>query len=207
MLQKSGYIASGNPLQDDTDIIEILKTKFCDKKNSSYNVKEIDESKVEALWAKMRLKKISSTDSSASFQMLCFKPNCEVFSAAPYLCTCDECLLVDYGSCDLFSNYKIDTHQLREVSLWSHNTEATDNFFLPVFIAAESSLDTVWLMKITNNTDITNDLIRDSYGNCVLAGQHWLKGCFSEKDNMVKNGYIYIVNKKHFTIFFKQSLL
>ena len=24
---------------------------------------------------------------------------------------------------------------------------------------------------------------------------------------MVKNGYIYIVNKKHFTIFFKQSLL
>ena len=42
-------IASGNPLQDDTDIIEILKTKFCDKTNSSYNVKEIDESKVEAL--------------------------------------------------------------------------------------------------------------------------------------------------------------
>ena len=128
-----------------------FNTKFCDKMSPSYNVKEIDESKVEALRAEMRLKKISSIEGSLSFQVLHFEPNCGVFSAAPYLCTCDQCLLVDYGSCDLFSNYKIDIHQLREVSLQSHDaeaTEATDNFFLPGSIvaiaAAKSSVDTVW---------------------------------------------------------------
>ena len=42
-------IASGNPLQDATDMVEFLKTKLCDKTNQLYNVKEIDESKVEAL--------------------------------------------------------------------------------------------------------------------------------------------------------------
>ena len=47
-------------------------------------------------------------------------------------------------------------------------------------------------MKITNDIAMTNDLIRDSYGNCVLARQHYLKGLghFLEKDNMVKNGNI-----------------
>ena len=67
--------------------------------------------------------------------------------------------------------------------------------------------DTVWFIKITNDIYMANNLIRDSYGNCVLAGQHYLKAHFSEKDNMVKNGYIYKVNEKHFTIFFKESIL
>ena len=49
---------------------------------------------------------------------------------------------------------------------------------------------------------MANDLIRDSYGNCVLNGQHYL-----EKDKMVKNGHIYIVNKNHFTILFKEPIL
>ena len=39
------------------------------------------------------------------------------------------------------------------------------------------------------------------------AGQHYLKVYFLKKDNMVKNGYIYNVNKKHFIIFFKESIL
>ena len=67
--------------------------------------------------------------------------------------------------------------------------------------AAESSVDTVWFIKITSDIDIANDLIRDSYG------KHYFKGHFIEKDNMVKNGYIYKVKKKHFTIFFKESIL
>ena len=67
--------------------------------------------------------------------------------------------------------------------------------------AAESSIDTVWFIKITSDIDMTNDLIRDSYG------KHYFKGHFIEKDNMVKNGYIYKVKKKHVTIFFKESIL
>ena len=39
------------------------------------------------------------------------------------------------------------------------------------------------------------------------TGQHYLKGYFLKKDNMVKNGYIYNVNKKYFIIFFKESIL
>ena len=58
-----------------------------------------------------------------------------------------------------------------------------------------------------NDIYMANNLIRDSYGNCVLAGQHYLKGHFPEKDNMVKYGYNYKVSKKHFTIFFKESIL
>ena len=58
-----------------------------------------------------------------------------------------------------------------------------------------------------NDIYMANNLIRDSYGNCVLAGRHYLKGHFPEKDNMVKYGYNYKVNKKHFTIFFKESIL
>ena len=61
--------------------------------------------------------------------------------------------------------------------------------------------DNKWYIYMANN------LIRDSYGNYVLVGQHYLKAHFLEKDNMVKNGYIYKVNKKHFTIFFKESIL
>ena len=59
--------------------------------------------------------------------------------------------------------------------------------------------DTVWFINVTNNIYMVNNLIRDSYGNCVLAWQHYLKAHFSEKDSMVKYGYIYKVNKKHFT--------
>ena len=66
--------------------------------------------------------------------------------------------------------------------------------------------DTVWFIKITNDIYMANNLIRDSYRNCVLAGQHCLKAHFLEKDNMVKNGYIYKVNEKHFTIFFKELI-
>ena len=58
-----------------------------------------------------------------------------------------------------------------------------------------------------NGWYMANNLIRDSYGNDVLAGQHYLKAHFSEKYSMVKNGYIYKVNEKHFTIFFKESIL
>ena len=57
-------------------------------------------------------------------------------------------------------------------------------------VAAESSEDTVWLIKIASDTDMANDLIRDSYGLSILAGQDYFKGHFSEKDTMVKNGYI-----------------
>ena len=35
-----------------------------------------------------------------------------------------------------------------------------------------------------------NDLIRNGCGNCVLGGQHYLKGHSLEKENTVKNGYI-----------------
>ena len=52
-----------------------------------------------------------------------------------------------------------------------------------------------------------NDLNRNGCGNCVLGGRHYLKGHSLEKDNMVKNGYIYKVNKKHLPIFFKESIL
>ena len=54
---------------------------------------------------------------------------------------------------------------------------------------------------------MANNLIRDSYGNYVLAGQHYLKAHFSVKDNMLKDGYIYKVNEKQFTIFFKESIV
>ena len=74
-------------------------------------------------------------------------------------------------------------------------------------VAAESSVDTVWLIKIASDSDMANDLIRDSYGLCILAGQDYFKGHFSEKDNMVKNGYIYKVKKKDLTLFFKESIL
>ena len=52
-----------------------------------------------------------------------------------------------------------------------------------------------------------NDLNRNGCGNCVLGGRHYLKGHSLEKDNMVKNGYIYKINKKYFPIFFKESIL
>ena len=67
-------IASNNPLQDATDMVEFVKTKSCDNTSPSYNVKEIYECKIEALRAEMRLKKISSIKGSASFQVLCFMP-------------------------------------------------------------------------------------------------------------------------------------
>ena len=179
-------------------MVQFLKTKFCDKTSPLYNVKEIDESKVETLRAEMRPKKISSIEGSASFQVLHFKPNWGFFC----------------------SHLFMHIWWMFAVGLWimwsifqSHHTgatEATDNFFLPgstvAVTAAEYSVDTVWFIKIANDIGMANNLIRDSYGNCILAGQHYLKGHSLEKDNMVKNRYIYKVNKKHFIIFFKESI-
>ena len=71
----------------------------------------------------------------------------------------------------------------------------------------QSFADTVWFIKITNDIDMPNDLIRNGCGNCVLGGQHYLKGHSLEKENTVKNGYIQKVNKKHLLIFFKESIL
>ena len=87
------------------------------------------------------------------------------FKAAPYICSCVSCINDYGGSCDFFKSYDLDVQILNETVLRSNNElqninleddTAAECFAADSFIAvaaAESSLDTVWFIKVTKEVE------------------------------------------------------
>ena len=88
---------------------DYLSTKFGDKSNPTFFLKEIHVEELADLRAEARLKKYPTIEGSDSFQIMIFQPHATTFKAAPHLCICDSCL-TDYGS--LFSLHHIPTTYL-----------------------------------------------------------------------------------------------
>ena len=82
-------------------LVQFLKSKFDDRQNPSYIIKEIPEESLEIETTRRRLKSFKTIDGSSIFQAMCFKANQSSFNASPYLCVCPSCQ-DDFGSCKNF---------------------------------------------------------------------------------------------------------
>ena len=208
-------IASEVIMRNAEEMVQFLKLKFDAKQNPSYIIKEIQEERLEIERTRRRLKSFKTIDGSSIFQAMCFKANQSSFKASPYLCVCPSCQ-DDFGSCLNFNTYSLEVHLLKENILRSGDelqvdTDAPKDFFLVDSIvaiaAAETSCDTMWFVKVTQEVEFADKNMEDGYGNIILMGQHYLKGNFLEREYMTTKGHIFKVNKKKETMLFKETIL
>ena len=119
-------VAAGEVFTNSSEIIEYLEKKFKDSTKPCYYFKEIDCSVLDQACSEASLQRFPTISGSSSFQIVIFKPNCEVFKAANRICMCSQCQ-VDYGTCKEFSSYQIICKQLTKTHLRSNNNEAVDD--------------------------------------------------------------------------------
>ena len=106
-------------------IVSHLIKKFGTNENPAYHIK--GSYPVNWKMRGLRHKKVFKTiDGSASFHVLVFKPGQTYLSASPRICICDQCLR-EYGSCQLFSRYKLNVNELRSEDPPSSDTIGAEN--------------------------------------------------------------------------------
>jgi len=158
-------IAAGSFFSDAEEMVEFLQSKFHGNKSPEYFFKEIHVKRLETTRASAKLKKCSTVDGSSTFQVMLFQPDVDTIKAAPRLCLCEECKL-DYGCCEIFTDYHLVVQDLNKVSLRSsfvqpmsedhesHEDNHSADFLPPGTICAvaadDKSNDTVWFVKIVN---------------------------------------------------------
>ena len=115
-------------------------------------------------------KSLIELDGSSAFQVV-FTPGSKQVKAAPRLCVCVVCEK-EYGSCPLFNRYDLQVGCLKETSLHSSvlpkansvesNPEVVNDFLLPGSVCAiaadRKSTDTVWFIKIIDDSLMTMDI-------------------------------------------------
>ena len=91
------------------------------------------------------------------------------------------------------SRHSLEEHLLKVNILLSGDelqvdTDAPKDFFLVDSIvaiaAAETSSDTMWFVKVTQEVEFSDKNMEDGYGNIILMGQCYLKGNFLEREYM-----------------------
>ena len=184
-------------------MVDHLTERFKTKSNPNYVYKEIDVEYLEETHWKGRLNIFPTIDGSSLFQVAVFQPNFTTFRAARYLCVCEMCMR-DYGLCSLFTEYQLSKHVLKETSMRSDyvdyvepvttNIDTESEFLLPgstcAIAAAANSSDTVWLMRIEDQSLALTNII-DDYGHSISAGQQYLTGQYLEKRRSTKKGHYY----------------
>ena len=158
-------IATGTFMSRAADMVTFLKEKFHEKSNPFYIVKEIDAKKLAIERANKKLRRYNQIVGSSNFHVMVFKPNSEVFYAAPYICLCALCM-EDYGTCKLFEHYSLTMQPLNECYLRSDNVsyeeaehlDTINDFYISNTIvaiaASESSSDTMCFVKITDECEM-----------------------------------------------------
>ena len=187
-------MANGIYFEGVNSMVNFLESKFGDKKEPKYVIKEITKDSLETERNNGKYNTCNTIDGSSLFQVMVFSPNSQHIKAAPRLCICDDCEL-EYGSCSLFNSYQLQVCVLKEPMLRSQNLElinldtsqkASTDFFLTgsvcVVAAATKSADTVWFVKIIGD-DIANDHnVVDYYGHQIAIGQNYLIGHYFERE-------------------------
>ena len=70
----------------------------------------------------LKHKKVFKTNErSTPWHIIVFKPGQDYFLASPGLCVCDQCIR-EYGSCDMFSRYQVDAHEVCDMPLLSDDS-------------------------------------------------------------------------------------
>ena len=199
-------------------IVSHLIQKFGTNKSPEYHIAEIKVEELEVLRESRCRKQYKTVDGSASFHVMVFKPNQTYFMTSPRLCICEQCK-EDYGSCSLFSRYKLDVHELRDIPLRSHvleppeiiGSEDVDDFVTPdsyVAIAApETSQDTVWFVKVIKVNLCSAKEEKDDYQNIIPKGTKYLSGYFLERDVIGAKSVSYKVEKRKKTFVYKESVV
>ena len=147
-------VASGIYFEGVNSMVNFLESKFGDKKEPKYVIKEITKDSLETERNNGKYNICNTIDGSSLFHVMVFSPNSQHIKAAPRLCICDDCKL-EYGSCSLFNSYQLQVCVLKEPILRSQNLElinldtsqkASTDFFLTGSVcavaAATKSTDT-----------------------------------------------------------------
>ena len=100
-------VARGACFLDAGECVDFLHDKFQGSVDPMYSIKEIDPASLEIMRKENRYMVFPTIDGSSSFQVLIFTPNSNKFKASPYLCTCEICINIEYGSCSLFQVYEL----------------------------------------------------------------------------------------------------
>ena len=218
-------IGNGGYLEDAEDMVKFLKAKFHDKNNPAYIIKEIDTKHLEMVRTESRCHEVSTIKGSSLFQVIVFTPGEKSLRVAPRLCACNQCM-VSYGSCDLFSEHPLLVKTLNQTFLRSNvgNNDITeddievdddDNYSKSDFLVIDSvcavatdvsSSDTVWFIKITDDSIAVGD-IYDDYQHKITAGQHYLEGHYLEKHTESRKGQTYTLMNKKKVFFFQESVV
>ena len=211
-------VAAGDVFLSSSTMVDYLNDKFKDSTNPEYVVKEIDCSLLEENRAAASLLAHPTIDGSSTFQVIVFKPNSDHLKAANRICVCQQCQK-DYGSCNIFSSYPIICHKLNKTYLRSKVTEQTtlaesnaicDFIVADSFIAIaaeESSMDSIWFIKVTKIDCVGNGKDVDDYGHIIPTGVGYMMGNFLEKSShSTKSSQTYTLSKK-LTFFYKESVV
>ena len=199
-------------------MINCLQKKFSSLKEPKYHFKEITTEELES--ARLVSQKIvhRTVSGSAKFQAVVINPNSNIIKASPRLCACEKCL-DGYGSCHLFTDYELVSHQLNQVSLRSNfetydtanqnekqgnNVNKILHIDSVVAVAADdNSPDTFWFVIIEGEEDQRDTPTKDQYGNQVPAGQPFLTGRYLERG---RHPNIYCRSKRTL-YFYKESIV
>ena len=135
----------------------IFLNKTTKAKQTQHVLKEIDSKELWLLRTEAKLKVFKTVLDSNLFQVMVFHLFSSIIKASPWLCVCNKCQ-VEYGSCELFSQYILGVEQLKKMNLRSAQTEefleeSVVNEFLMAdsicAVAADSkSYNTVWFERL-----------------------------------------------------------
>ena len=148
--------------------------------NIGFCTSEIPESDLNEARKAASSKFFTTIDGSSQFMVMVFRPNSPTFSVARRLCTCAQCIHIEYGTCELFEEFALRTGDKLPLFLRSEN--ATDmlgdndysstntDFIVPgsyVAVAAEEkSIDTIYIIKVK---EVATTILCHCIIGCILC--------------------------------------
>ena len=156
----------------------LLTKKFGNKERTKYHIVEINTEDLEAERKSRQRKKFERVKGSSVLQVIIFKPGQPYFKATTRLCICDQCS-IEYGSCEIFSEYILDVSTYLVIPLRSKDAaesadedestvgeENVDEFITPgsfvAIVPNNDSIDSVRFMfvkevNVISDYDETDD--------------------------------------------------
>ena len=201
-------ISRGTSFFNASDCVEYLREKFSFHDDPTYHFKLIESSELNDLRLKAKYIRCPTIKGSSSFQVMIFEANNDIIRVAPYLCSCEQCISMKYGSCSLFTSHKLEVGALNKVSLRNnylpHEPQSNDttdvitekslicNGTVCAIAADYCSPDTVWFVYIINSDcSYENSDSADAYGHIIPKSQPFLKCNYLERHNELREGVVY----------------
>ena len=111
-------VSTGKFFCSAADCIEYLSEKFGESIEPEYCFKEICSETLSRIRSNARYMNYGKLQNSSKQRVLIFHPNSTTVLTAPYLCVCESCS-EEFGSCDLFQEYCLESTILKKNHLRS----------------------------------------------------------------------------------------